>query len=542
MFCAALAVTGGYTCAHAQTVRGTDDQTALGVPRAALNGAPGLGLPQPLAPGEAVRIKHIFALQAAGAIPEAQRETGLLNNDLLLGPILADRYLGGWTHPSVADLTDWLAKYGEQPDAPAIRALRARMAPDDPSPALAPGPAPGPHRGSAGSTAAPIRNLFVQNRDTAAVASASPLLSRPAASGAEPLLAAGLAAWRAGNPPTAFSFFEAAYRTAPTAALRAAGAYWVARTAQREANRSASVVWLRRAAQEIDSFYGRIAARMLGPSLACVTGETLGTADLDALRATPEGSRAFALLQVGEKRRAEAELRALWTDAGQDATFARPLALLARAVGMPQFAAELRTAEPARPEAALPPALHPAGGFVIDPSLIYALVHHESNFQTAAVSHSGARGLMQIKPATARAVGVDRSLDGVDANRLHDPAVNLAVGQRYLLQLSEDGSIDGDLIRLLAGYGQGLFGLKRWADSVNDQGDPLLFLEAIPNQATRRFIEDTLAWSWHYAAALKLPAASLDALAAGHFPRLIRAADQPLDAAAAPCGTASARR
>ena len=538
MFCAALAVAGGYTCAHAQTVRGTDDQTAFGVPRAALNGAPGLGIPQPLSPGEAVRIKHIFALQAAGAIPEALRETSLLNNNLLLGPILADRYLGGWTHPSVADLTEWLAKYGDQPDAPAIRALRARMAPDDPPPA----PAPGPHRGSAGSATAPIRTLFVQNRDTAAVASAAPLLSRPTPSSGEQLLAAGLAAWRDGNPPTAFSFFEAAYRAAPTAALRAAGAFWVARTALREADRSASVVWLRRAAQEIDTFYGRIAARMLGPSLACVTGEMLGTADLDALRATPEGSRAFALLQVGEKRRAEAELRALWADEGQDATFARPLALLARAVGLPQFAAELRTAALPEPEAALPPPLHPAGGFVIDPSLIYALVHHELNFRAAAVSHSGASGLMQIKPATARAVGVDPSLVGVHAERLHDPAVNLAVGQRYLLQLSEDDSIDGDLIRLLAGYGQGLFGLKRWADSVNDQGDPLLFLEAIPNQATRSFIQDILAWSWHYAAALKLPAASLDALAAGRFPHLVRADAQPLDSAASACGMAAPTR
>ena len=128
MFCAAIAVAGGYSCAHAQTKRGTDDQTALGVPRIALNGAPGVALPQPLSPGEAARVSHIFALQAAGAIPEAIRETALLDNKLLLGPILADRYLGGWAHPTAADLTDWLASYGDQPDAPAIRALRARLA------------------------------------------------------------------------------------------------------------------------------------------------------------------------------------------------------------------------------------------------------------------------------------------------------------------------------------------------------------------------------------------------------------------------------
>jgi soluble lytic murein transglycosylase len=527
MFCAAIAVAGGYSCAHAQTVRGTDDQTALGVPRIALPGAPSVALPQPLSPGEAARVRQIFALQASGAITEAIRETARLENPLLLGPILADRYLGGWSHPSAADLTEWLAKYGEQSDAPAIRALRARMAPDDDMPAT-----DNPRRGRAGaSTSTPVRALFAENRDTAAFAAAAPLLSRPpSGAGAEPLFAGGLAAWRAGDAPMAVSFFQTAYRAAAsTASLRAASAFWAARIAQRQADHSASVVWLRRAAQETDTFYGRIAGRMLGPSLACPPGQTLGTADLDALTATPEGRRAFALLQVGEKGRAEAELRALWADTGQDAILARPLALLARAVGFTQFAAELRIATFPAPEAPLPPPLRPAGGFLIDPSLIYALVHHESNFRAAA-EHFGASGLMQIKPATARAVS------GVYSDRLQDPAVNLAVGQRYLLQLSEDDSIDGDLVRLLAGYTQGLFGLKRWADSVNDQNDPLLFLEAIPSAATRAFVQDILAWSWHYAAVLRLPAASLDALAAGQFPRLVRTGAQTMDTVAAACG------
>jgi soluble lytic murein transglycosylase-like protein len=538
MFCAAIAVAGDYSCAHAQTLRGTDDQTAFGVPRVALSSAPGIALPQPLSPGEAARIRRVFALQAAGKITEAIRETDQLDNTLLLGPILADRYLGIWPHPTEAELNDWLAKYGDQPDAPAIRALRLRLEPDVTPPRDNARDEPRPRRGGA-VPATLARTLFVQNRDAAAIAAATPLLSRPPSQrgSADPLFAGGLAAWRTGNATMAVSFFAAAYRAAPTAALRAAAAYWVARAAQHEADRSASVVWLRRAAQEGDTFYGRIAGRALGPSsIACVPGETLGVADIDALVTTPEGRRAFALIQVGEKRRAEAELRALWADAGQDGALARPLALLAQAAGLTQFAWELRAATLPVPEGPPPPQLHPAGGFVIDPSLIYALVQHESNFRPAAVSHSGARGLMQIKPATARGVGGDGSLAGVHVARLHDPAVNLAVGQRYLLQLSRDGSIDGDLMRLLAGYAQGLFAVKRWADNVNGQSDPLLFLEAIPNPATRGFIEDILAWSWHYAAVLKLPAASLDALAAGHFPRLVRTGAQPMDAIAAACG------
>jgi soluble lytic murein transglycosylase len=513
MFCAAIAVAGSYSCAHAQTVRGTDDQTAFAVPRIALSNGSSVALPQPLAPGEAARIRQIFASQDSGALNEAVRETSRLDNTLLLGPILADRYLGGRSHPSAAELTDWLVEYGEQPDAPAIRALLGTVAPgvvpitDNPN--LRSGLAPG---------------LLQQD------AVAAPRL-RSQRGGSQPLLSAGLAAWRASGAQAAFGYFQAAYQAAPIASLRAAGAFWAARAAQREDDHSAAVVWLRRAAQEIDTFYGRIAARMLGPSIPCQPGQTLGPADIDALRTTPGGRRAFALLQVGQKPRAEAELRGLWADAGQDDALARPLALVARAIGLAGFAEELRTAVPDRSP---PPVLYPAGGFIVDPSLVYALVHHESNFRAGAVSSDGASGLMQIKPNTARSVGGER------ASRLHDPAVNLALGQRYLVQLSEDETIDGDLIRLLAGYKQGLYAVKRWADNVDGQDDPLMFMEAIPQAGTRAFIQDILAWSWRYATALKLPTASLDALGAGRFPQLVVTDAQP--AAGAACREATALR
>jgi soluble lytic murein transglycosylase len=53
----------------------------------------------------------------------------------------------------------------------------------------------------------------------------------------------------------------------------------------------------------------------------------------------------------------------------------------------------------------------------------------------------------------------------------------------------------------------------------------LMFIEAIPNGTIRTSVQDSLVYSWHYAARLHLPAASLDALAAGQYPRLVRAAD-----------------
>jgi peptidoglycan lytic transglycosylase len=359
-----------------------------------------------------------------------------------------------------------------------------------------------------------VRRLFIDNRDNEAVAT-----GRSPHAGAEAQFVGGLAAVRQNQPDAASELFEAAYHSAGTSALRAAGAFWAAWVAQRAGDRGQFAVWMRRAALEGDAFYALIARRALGPAVACVSGETIGNADVEALLATAQGRRAFALLQVGEKRLAEAELRALWVDTAREGLFDHAIALAARAVGFSQLASEIEQHPVARPDEAGLVRLRPAQGFVVDPPLVYALVRKESNFQPGAVSSTGARGLMQLMPQTAHAVA------GAEASQLHDPAVNLAIGQRYLLTLAADEAIDGDLIRVLAGYGQGQGGLRKWVDQVRDGGDPLMFIEAIPNAAIRAFIENALVYSWRYAAQMHLPAASLDSLAAGRYPRLVRAGE-----------------
>ena len=509
MLVAVLGAASNYSVAQAQGTGETGDQTALAVPRIGLRGAAGVGLPQPLSPSEAVQVRRIFSLQGGGSVAEAARETGRLQNDLLLGAILADRYLRGGA--SAAELADWLARFGDQPEAPVIRGLLERMAPA--AMAATADPLLTTQRTARHAPAAP-RQLFVQNRDAEALASATTLRTD-----AEALYIGGLAAVRLGQRDAASSLFDAAYRTAPTPALRAAGAFWAGHVAQRGGNRGGFAVWMRRAVQESGTFYGLIARRSLDPSIACAPGATIGNADLEALQATPQGRRAFALLQVGEHPLAEAELRALWIDTSRDGVFNRSIILAARAVGFTQLAAEIEQRGMPQPNGPGLTRLRPANGFLVDPPLVYALVRRESNFDAGAVSASGARGLMQIMPATAHAVAGGR------AGQLQDPAVNLAIGQQYLLALAGDDVIDGDLIRILASYGQGQGGLRKWVDAVRDEGDPLMFIEAIPSGFTRASVQDSLVYSWHYAAQLHLPASSLDALAAGRYPRLVRAGD-----------------
>jgi soluble lytic murein transglycosylase-like protein len=213
---------------------------------------------------------------------------------------------------------------------------------------------------------------------------------------------------------------------------------------------------------------------------------------------------------VGQPARAAAELWALW-QARTEPALDRALMLVAARVGVDRLAVEIAATMQA--DRALPRArLRPRGGFTTDPAMIYALARAESNFDAALVSPAGALGLLQIKPETARFITQGRPA-------LHNPAINLAVGQQYIAWLAALDGVSGDLIRLLASYNAGPAALARVSIEIHDAGDPLLFIEAMPIAETRLFIERVLTYTWLYAARLRLPAPSLDELAAGDWPR-----------------------
>lgn len=80
----------------------------------------------------------------------------------------------------------------------------------------------------------------------------------------------------------------------------------------------------------------------------------------------------------------------------------------------------------------------------LEPALIKAVMHVESAFNPRAVSSAGARGLMQLMPATARRFGVSDSFHAIE---------NINGGVKYLSWLFE--RFDGNLRNVLAGYNAG---------------------------------------------------------------------------------------
>ena len=568
-----------------------DGDTAFANPRLGLRDTPGhpaeIGLPQPLSPSEAVRLKRLFMLQARGDVAQALREAAELDGDTaalrgVLGHLAADRLLSRYTKATVDELQAWLRDWGDLPDAPALHALLTIRTPR--GGALPPVPhaemltseagnaqtIPVPEetetperrlkriyatdrsvwdmaRSGGGpaklvartaslppSYAAQLRGeaahiLFTLNHDQEALEigrAGVGICGRQKAADCEEAVmagyAAGLAAWRLGHEDEARTLFEAAWRAEQTTpAMRGAAAFWAARSALRLRDPAGYYMWMSRAAQERRTFYGLLARRVLGMGVEFAADrETLSQADLDAVAATPEGLRALALIQIGQTGRADAELRLLAPAIKASPSFGRAVMLVAARAGMPDLAGQLADfvqSEDGRPRdyTRFPiPRLRPAGGFSVDPALVYALARTESNFDSGMVSSAGARGLMQIMPETARFISA-----GEQRIQLHDPAVNLAVGQRYVGYLAGIDAVNGDLVRLLATYNSGPGGFGRWSGNVRDGGDPLLFIEAVPIDETRAFIPRVLTYTWIYAARMGMSAPSLDELAAGTWPR-----------------------
>ncbi|MDF1505747.1 lytic transglycosylase domain-containing protein [Roseisolibacter sp. H3M3-2] len=164
------------------------------------------------------------------------------------------------------------------------------------------------------------------------------------------------------------------------------------------------------------------------------------------------------------------------------------LAQQAVAAGAPRVAATYRLLNPLLYGEAL---RREAAAQGVEPALAAALVKQESNFTADAVSPAGARGLMQLMPAVGRSLysARDAAAHGPwSVERLHDPAVNLALGMRHLraaLQAWPDPAY------ALAAYNAGGSRVRRWRAAAGSE-DPELFVERIPFEETRDYVRIVL--------------------------------------------------
>lgn len=120
----------------------------------------------------------------------------------------------------------------------------------------------------------------------------------------------------------------------------------------------------------------------------------------------------------------------------------------------------------------------------VDPLLLAAVIRRESGFETRAVSDRGARGLMQVMPATGAWVAREMGLGRFHPDLLFDPAYNVRVGCWYLAYLLR--RFEGDPVAALAAYNGGEGTVGTWMAA----GDwhPSRGIADIPFPETRLFV------------------------------------------------------
>lgn len=467
-------------------------------------------LPSVLSTADAIRYRSIFRLQEDGHWPAADRVIALVEDRTLMGPVLAQRYLHPAYRSRYGELRDWLAAYGDEPEARAIyaAALKRQTAGAQP-PARPTGPTlsvPAPRAGS--------------NRQSDLGAAAD----RAAANLPAAEWEAALAAWRLDRFGEARHHFEAAAKSGGVpGALVAAASFWAARAELRSRRPELVNYWLGIAAAHPRSFYGLLARRTLGVG-TYFDFEARAFADADAglLLSVASGRRALALIQVGESLRAEAELRALAAHA--DPGLLQALEALADRADLPalslQLAAILADSDGRAHDRSLFPVPRwtPRGGFTVDRALIFALMRQESQFLAHVQSPAGAIGLMQIMPATARSIARRAGIAVDGRSDFADPEINLMLAQEYIGELLQSDRIKDNLVLLAAAYNSGPGPIQRWMAAPEVRQDPLLFLESIPSRETRSFTQKVLANYWIYRLRLAQPTPDLDALARGNWP------------------------
>ena len=300
------------------------------------------------------------------------------------------------------------------------------------------------------------------------------------------------------QPGLAFEHFSRILTRVATPYAKARAGYWGGRAADAQGKTDLAAKWYAAGADHMATFYGQLAAHQLGHDapprpvpepVPDVTERKQFDGD-EVVRA----DRIF--FELGDAARSKLFLLHLADNAKTPAKFAM-LANLAEANGRIDLA--IAVAKRAI-EAGTPLMIHgypvttiPNGG-TAERSLLFAITRQESAFERDAVSRVGARGLMQLMPATASFIANKMQLP-FSADRLTaDGIYNVLIGRAYLETLIDD--FGGSYALAIASYNAGPSRVRQW---IHDYGDPrggnidmVDWIEMIPINETRNYVQRVL--------------------------------------------------
>ena len=337
------------------------------------------------------------------------------------------------------------------------------------------------------------------------VASEHQLTPKDAADHAEAEWLSGWIALRFLNDPdVAAAHFKKMYDAVSYPVSRSRGAYWAARAAEAAKRADEREKWLKEAAAHPTSYYGQLAMASLRPG--------------EGLKLPPEASVPAELEKKFDALELVSVVRLLSAAGEQDRLRPFIVAVAAKEASVAWQSLTARLARlNARPDLAIRvtkdalnehgilvvggyPTLVPprppkgnASGKLSTP-LVLSVIRQESAFDREAVSSAGARGLMQLMPATAKSISKSAGVRFSPYRLTSDPDYNLILGQTYLASMLVD--FGGSLPLAIAAYNAGPHRVRQW---IRDNGDPrqkdidaIDWVEMIPFTETRNYVQRVL--------------------------------------------------
>lgn len=312
-------------------------------------------------------------------------------------------------------------------------------------------------------------------------------------------LAGTVAMEKLGRFDDAVTMFDRYSRAAQTPGTQTKGWYWAGRAAERGGKPDWARSYLAQAAVHVDQFYGQLATERLGREIA-LPPEPPKAAVSDQARASFEASevvRAARLLgRTGPWQDQTQFIRLIANNASSDSDHILA-GELARSIGRPDLGVMVSrnartsgTPDPLRigfPEVPVPDAMRSHW------TLIHAIGRQESQFDREATSRTGARGIMQLMPATAREQAGRMGLP-YDPAKLGEVGYNVTIGSAFFDRMLN--YYGGNYVLAVASYNAGPGNVNKF---IRANGDPRLpgvdvvdWIEAIPFAETRGYVQKVL--------------------------------------------------
>ena len=298
------------------------------------------------------------------------------------------------------------------------------------------------------------------------------------------------------EPAAAYEHFLNHDRAVASPISQGRAGYWQGRALEAMNDPEAASVAYRMGAQYQTSFYGLLAAEKVDVPFPDALKGAAPAQDwrTSAVAQDPLFQAGLLLAQAGERTTAER----FWVHLTEQLTEG-DIALLGQAaidIGEPHLAVMIgkRAARRGLQIAAPYYALHPLArrDLGMAPEMSLAIARRESEFDPVVQSSVGARGLMQLMPATAREVASDLGLRAQHTtDRLTaDPEYNAVLGSRYLSTVARQ--FDGNVVMMSAAYNAGPSRPERWMKTYGDprkgEIDIVDFVEMVPFRETQNYI------------------------------------------------------